>query len=156
FSISGLIWGRETLWMKDEQLVALVSVDAEFDHFEAMAPSYEANLADFVRMAGADGMAALGEISKQFRSAPIEGVTALNGEPLVDGTGGAAVADSVVLVRDGKIAAAGPRAKVDIPPGTKVLDLRGKTIVPGLWDMHAHFEQVEWGPIYLAAGVTTV
>ena len=32
----------------------------------------------------------------------------------------------------------------------------GKTILPGLWDMHAHFEQVEWGPIYLAAGVTTV
>ena len=32
----------------------------------------------------------------------------------------------------------------------------GKTVMPGLWDMHAHFEQVEWGPIYLAAGVTTV
>jgi imidazolonepropionase-like amidohydrolase len=29
-------------------------------------------------------------------------------------------------------------------------------VLPGLWDMHAHFEQVEWGPIYLAAGVTTV
>src|SRR5690242_20230672 len=27
--------------------------------------------------------------------------------------------------------------------------------MPGLWDMHAHYEQVEWGPIYLAAGVTT-
>src|SRR5437016_14672342 len=34
--------------------------------------------------------------------------------------------------------------------------MRGKTLLPGLWDMHAHFEQVEWGPIYLAAGVTTV
>jgi imidazolonepropionase-like amidohydrolase len=33
---------------------------------------------------------------------------------------------------------------------------RGKTILPGLWDMHAHVEQVEWGPVYLAAGVTTV
>jgi imidazolonepropionase-like amidohydrolase len=29
-------------------------------------------------------------------------------------------------------------------------------VLPGLWDMHAHFEQVEWGPVYLAAGVTTV
>ena len=37
-----------------------------------------------------------------------------------------------------------------------MIDARGKTICPGLWDMHAHFEQVEWGPIYLAAGVTTV
>ena len=37
-----------------------------------------------------------------------------------------------------------------------MVDAHGKTILPGLWDMHAHFEQVEWGPIYLAAGVTTV
>src|SRR5262249_28179998 len=36
------------------------------------------------------------------------------------------------------------------------VDEHGKTVMPGLWDMHAHFEQVEWGPIYLAAGVTTV
>ena len=28
-------------------------------------------------------------------------------------------------------------------------------LLPGLWEMHAHFTQVEWGPIYLAAGVTT-
>ena len=28
-------------------------------------------------------------------------------------------------------------------------------MLPGLWEMHAHFEQVEWGPIYLATGVTT-
>ena len=28
--------------------------------------------------------------------------------------------------------------------------------MPGLWDMHSHFEQAEWGPAYLAAGVTTV
>jgi amidohydrolase family protein len=156
FGISGLIWGRETLWMKEGQLAALVSVDAEFDHFEAIAPLYEPNLGDFVRIAGADGMAALAELSKRFRSAPTEGVTALSGATLVDGTGAAAIADSVILVRDGKIAAAGARSKVAIPKGAKVLDLRGKTVVPGLWDMHAHFEQVEWGPIYLAAGVTTV
>ena len=36
-----------------------------------------------------------------------------------------------------------------------VVDVAGATVLPGLWDMHAHFEQVEWGPIYLAAGVTT-
>ena len=34
--------------------------------------------------------------------------------------------------------------------------MHGQDHSAGLWDMHAHFEQVEWGPIYLAAGVTTV
>jgi imidazolonepropionase-like amidohydrolase len=32
----------------------------------------------------------------------------------------------------------------------------GKTVIPGLWDMHTHVTQVEWAPVYLAAGVTTV
>ena len=156
FGISGLIWGRETLWMRDSQLAAVVTVDAEFDHFEAVAPDYEANLGEFVRIAGADGMAALAELSKNFRTTPSEALTALSGATLVDGTGAPAVPDSVVLVRDGKILVAGPRNKIAVPKDAKVIDLRGKTVVPGFWDMHAHFEQVEWGPIYLAAGVTTV
>ena len=43
-----------------------------------------------------------------------------------------------------------------IPAGAKRIDAHGKMLLPGLWDMHAHFEQAEWGPAYLAAGVTTV
>jgi imidazolonepropionase-like amidohydrolase len=44
---------------------------------------------------------------------------------------------------------------VRVPKDAAVVSLAGATVLPGLWDMHAHFEQVEWGPIYLAAGVTT-
>jgi hypothetical protein len=156
FGISGLIWGRETLWMRESHLVALVTVDAEFDHFEAVAPGFESSLPDFVRIAGADGMASLADISRGFRSSPGEGITALAGATLIDGTGASAVPDSLILVRGGKIEAAGQRDKVAIPKNAKIIDLKGKTIAPGLWDMHAHFEQVEWGPVYLAAGVTTV
>ena len=43
-----------------------------------------------------------------------------------------------------------------MPADAQRIDVSGKYIIPGLWDMHAHYEQVEWGPIYLAAGVTTV
>jgi hypothetical protein len=156
FGISGLIWGRETLWMRQNQLAALVTVDAEFDHFEAIAPEFESSLGDFVKISGADGMAALADISKNFRATPGPGVTALSGATLIDGTGAPSVPDSVILVRNGKIEAAGPRGKISIPKNAQVIDLKGKTVAPGLWDMHAHFEQVEWGPIYLAAGVTTV
>jgi hypothetical protein len=156
YTIEGLIWGRETLWFDaNRNLVAEVSTDAEFDHFEAIRDGYESALGTFVGRAGADGMAALAELSKGIPGSRAT-TLALTGGTLVDGTGAAAVPDSVVVIHDGRIVAAGPRAKVKIPKNAQVVDARGKTILPGLWDMHAHFEQVEWGPIYLAAGVTTV
>ena len=43
-----------------------------------------------------------------------------------------------------------------MPRGVRVLDVKGQTIAPGLWDMHAHAAQIEWLPAYLAAGVTTI
>jgi imidazolonepropionase-like amidohydrolase len=156
YTIEGLIWGRETLWFNSEmQLIAEVSVDAEFDHFEAIREGYEPALGTFVSHAGEDGMAALAELGKSI-SGTRSNKFAIVGGALIDGTGKTPVLDSAVLIESGKIIAAGPRAQVNVPKGTKVIDATGKTILPGLWDMHAHFEQVEWGPIYLAAGATTV
>src|SRR5204862_6580335 len=74
---------------------------------------------------------------------------------LVDGTGRPPIGDAVVVVRDGRIVDAGPSTSVAIPAGMTTVDLAGKTIVPGLWDMHTHVTQIEWAPVYLAAGVTT-
>ena len=156
YTVEGLIWGRETLWFDaDRKLVASITTDAEFDHFEAIREGYESALGDFVAHAGADGMKALSEISKGIPGSRAS-VLAVIGGTLIDGTGDAPVPDAAVLIRDGRIAAAGPKSKVKIPKNATVVDAKGKFILPGLWDMHAHFEQVEWGPIYLAAGVTTV
>ena len=99
-------------------------------------------------------MTALAEISKGI-SGSRAATLAIVGGTLIDGTGAAPVADSAVVIHNGRIVAAGPRQGED-PQGRDEVDAHGKTILPGLWDMHAHFEQVEWGPIYLAAGVTTV
>ena len=156
FTIEGLIWGRETLWFDaNRNLVAAVTTDAEFDHFEAIREGYESGLGTFVGLAGSDGMAALAEISKGISGSRAEKI-ALVGGTLIDGTGRDPVPDSVVVIEKGRIVDAGPKSRVKIPNGAQKVDARGKTILPGLWDMHAHFEQVEWGPIYLAAGATTV
>jgi imidazolonepropionase-like amidohydrolase len=157
FSISDLAWGRETLWLDAQnRLVALITVDGEYDHFEGIKPEYEENLGNFVQRAAADEMTALAAISEDFRHRNSQGTVALLGATLIDGTGSPALNDSSVLIQGGKIVSAGPRDKVKLPKDAQIVDLTGKTIVPGLWDMHAHFEQVEWGPVYLAAGVTTV
>jgi len=60
-----------------------------------------------------------------------------------------------VILQNGKITAAGPAASTTVPQGAQIVDAHGKSVLPGLWEMHSHFEQVEWGPIYLATGVTT-
>jgi imidazolonepropionase-like amidohydrolase len=156
FTVEGLIWGRETLWFDaSRNLVAEVSTDAEFDHFEAIRDGYESGLGTFVGRAGSDEMAALADISKGISGSHAEKI-ALVGGTLVDGTGREPIPDSVVVIKKGRIVDAGPKSRVKIPGGAQKIDARGKTILPGLWDMHAHFEQVEWGPIYLAAGATTV
>jgi imidazolonepropionase-like amidohydrolase len=156
YSVRGLIWGLETLWMDgDNQLVALISTDAEFDHFEALREGYESQLSKFIAAAARDEMAALTELSAKFAAPPADAL-AVVGATVIDGTGKPPLKDATVLVQGGRIVAVGPSAQVKVPAGAVKIDATGKYIVPGLWDMHAHYEQVEWGPIYLAAGVTTV
>lgn len=156
YSVAGLIWGRETLWLdQQKQLFAVVTVDAEFDHFEAIRDGNEQALPKLVAIAGQDEMGALAEMGRKLAGRRT-GKLALVGGTLVDGTGGAPITDAVVVIDGDHIAAVGPRASVTVPQDATVIDTAGKTILPGLWDMHAHFEQVEWGPIYLATGATTV
>ncbi len=60
-----------------------------------------------------------------------------------------------MIVRDGHIAAAGARSAVSIPRGMPVVDAKGRTMLPGLWEMHIHYSGIEFGPALLAAGITT-
>jgi hypothetical protein len=155
-AVRGLAWGREDAWLdKSGKLVAVVTRDAEFDHFGAVREGFVAILPALMTSAGGDGVKWLSEVGKSAeRSA--SGVVALIGANLVDGTGRAPVSDAVVVYDRDKIVAAGPRASITVPVGATTVDVSGKTIVPGLWDMHAHFQQVEHGAAYLASGVTTV
>ena len=156
YIVSGLIWGRESVWLdKQNNLVALVGVDAEFDHFEALRDGYESALATFVDKAAADGMASLSELSSKF-SPQAKGALVITNANLIDGTGKEPVKDSVIVIENGRIVSIGTKSSIKIPKSAKIFDAQGKYVLPGLWDMHAHFEQVEWGPVYLAAGVTTV
>jgi amidohydrolase family protein len=156
YTVNGLIWGVESLWMDDAQnLIALVSTDAEFDHFEALREPYEGGLGAFISAAVQADLASLAKLTATARMQPAAKL-AIVGATLEDATGSPAVKDSVILIEKGRITAAGPRSQVRIPRDATILDASGKFAIPGLWDMHAHYEQVEWGPIYLAAGVTSV
>lgn len=85
--------------------------------------------------------------------APKSRVIAITGASLIDGTGAAAVADSVVLVRDGRIAAAGARSSVEVPADAERVDAAGKFVIPGLLDLHVHLGSTG-GPGFRAADYT--
>ena len=69
------------------------------------------------------------------------GGLALVGAQLIDATGGAPVADSVVVIRDGRIVSAGARDTTPVPEGAETLDMTGKTIMPGLVNLHVHYRE---------------
>jgi imidazolonepropionase-like amidohydrolase/Tol biopolymer transport system component len=78
---------------------------------------------------------------------------------------GGIIDDGTILIEGNRIRAVGPRASVAVPAGARVVDVAGKTIIPGLIDGHAHGSQGEddlipqqnWSAMsHLAMGVTTV
>ena len=96
-------------------------------------------------------------------------VIALTHVQLIDGTGAAAQADQTIVIDHGKIAAVGSAASTNVPAGAKVIDARGKTVIPGLVGMHEHLfslaandgepifieQPFSFPQLYLASGVTT-
>ncbi len=79
----------------------------------------------------------------------------IEGGTLIDGRGGPPVPNSVIVIQGSRIKAVGVKGKVTYPPGARVIQEEGKTILPGLIDSHIHFR--EWfPPMFLHYGVTTV
>jgi imidazolonepropionase-like amidohydrolase len=64
------------------------------------------------------------------------------------------VPDATVIIAGDRIRAVGD-ASTPVPPGAQVVDARGRSLLPGLWDMHVHLHEGE-GLLDLASGVTTV
>ncbi len=65
--------------------------------------------------------------------------------------------DQTIIVRNGTIAALGPRSSTRIPKGVVQTNWAGRYVIPGLADMHAHLESLPQSlPFHIANGVTTI
>jgi imidazolonepropionase-like amidohydrolase len=71
---------------------------------------------------------------------PAPGVMAFTGARVIDGTGSAPVEPATIVVTNGRITAIGPSASVPAPAGATVVNVAGKTIIPGLINSHAHID----------------
>jgi imidazolonepropionase-like amidohydrolase len=149
YTVGNLMFGREILWMNGNDLAAAMTFAGGLPQ-EAVRPEYEPQLDVLYRAGVAQELANLAELSR-VAPAVQTGTFAIAGATLIDGTGRPPVKNAAVVVRDGRIASAGS----EVPKGMAVVDGTGKTLLPGLWEMHIHYSGVEFGPALLAAGITT-
>ena len=95
-------------------------------------------------------------------------VVALTHVRLIDGTGAAARDDQTIVIARGRIQIIGSAGSIQVPAEARVIDLTGKSVMPGLVMLHEHmfypagrlvlFNELGWSfpRLYLAGGVTTL
>lgn len=74
-----------------------------------------------------------------------QGTLALRGARLITMRGDEVIENGDVIVRNNRIVSVGARGSVPIPQGATVIDVSGKTILPGFVDPHAHIYAPGWG-----------
>ncbi|WEK00042.1 MAG: amidohydrolase family protein [Candidatus Sphingomonas phytovorans] len=94
------------------------------------------------------------DVARQFLSPPNRTPTLIDHVQMFDSIAGRYLPDRAVLIADGKVAATGAAGSIRAPAGATVIDGRGKTLLPGLWDSHQHVGD-DWNLLQnLATGMT--
>ncbi|MCI0403875.1 MAG: amidohydrolase family protein [Acidobacteria bacterium] len=73
------------------------------------------------------------------------GTIVLRGARVISMKGDEVIENADLVITDNRITAVGRRGRVTLPAGARVFDLRGKTIVPGFLDTHAHWFEIRRG-----------
>ncbi len=150
----GINWGGRTVWLDESKnLIALVKANTQIR--EMIRKGYEEALPTFIAGNVTEQIDQLSDYTEALKG-PDYPVIALVGGNILDGLSEHIKKDMILIVEDGRIKEIGKREVIKIPDGAKIIDVKGKTLMPGLWDMHAHSNQVQWAPAYLAGGVTTI
>lgn len=154
YVVEGINWGGRTIWLDaDKNLIALVKANTQIR--EIIKKGYEEAMPIFISGHAKEQIAALKEYTEKLKGEQAQTIALVGGD-IVDGLTDVTQKDMVMIIKDGRIAAIGNRSTMEVPNDAKVIDVTGKTLMPGLWDMHAHSNQVQWAPAYLAGGITTI
>ncbi|HEX4422789.1 MAG TPA: amidohydrolase family protein [Kofleriaceae bacterium] len=95
-----------------------------------------------------------GKLAAQLAHHPPAAGLAITHARLFDSVRKTIVPDATVIVVGDRITQVGS-SRTPIPAGAQVIDAHGRTLLPGLWDMHVHLSDDD-GVLDLAAGITTV
>lgn len=150
--IDGLAWGAVQVWLGSGGALAAAVVPTPWGLIVATSPQRDA---DVDRLLAFYARSRASALQRLLPLVPATRQVAFTHVRVVDPRRGV-IPDATVLLDGDRITGVGSSAEVKIPPGARRIDGAGRSLVPGLWDMHAHLREPEQGPAYLAAGVTSV
>jgi imidazolonepropionase-like amidohydrolase len=92
-----------------------------------------------------------------FACAQRQDVLVIRNVTVIDGTGAGPQSGMTVVVEHNRIGAVGAEGSVTYPPSAPIIDGTGEYLIPGLWDMHVHLDELDTTlPLFIVNGVTTV
>lgn len=152
YSVSDLTWGHCFVW-----------VNSNFEVKAAVCPlvAYtiyavdEKSASALPSLESAYAKRSMEFYQKQIQLVSRQAITAITHVQLWDGSSNIIQKDMTVVFSEKQVIAVIPTAAFKMK-NVFVIDGTGKTIIPGLWDMHMHVKQTEWLPASLAAGITYV
>ncbi len=153
-----LFYGTNTtpsgIWIDDKG--ALFATDVEW--FITIRPGAEAAL-PVMRAIEVKYRNAQAEAIAKTVVAPRASTMVIQNGDLFDSESGMMRPNTSVVIRDDRVVEVGPAASITAPSGATVIDATGKTVMPGMWEMHTHLQlsnQSAGSLVQLAQGLTEV
>jgi imidazolonepropionase-like amidohydrolase len=150
YAITGLDFVPTTIWLDSEQNFFAAGGSFLF----VVRKGYESSMQTIVNAQEDAQKARLAVLAKELGEKRV-GAVMLRNATLFDSETAETKKGQSILIEGNRIRAVGLDAELKAPFVTKVIDLRGKFVMPGLWDMHVHLGSSD-GLLHLAAGVTGV
>jgi len=148
--VRGLLPSPVPVWLDENKRYF-----ADISYISTLPAGYEGALKQLRDAQDAATAAEVKAIARRFLLPAAKAPVLFDNVRLFDADKGVFLADRAVLARAGKIAAIGAAGSLKAPAGTRVIDGRGKTLVPGIWDSHMHIGD-DWSVLSnVANGITS-
>ena len=149
FGITGLGFEPQTVWLDDDQ--RLFGIPGKW--FAVLREGWETTNDRLFALDRAAEDARNARLAKELAQHP-EHPVVVEHVRIFDSEQAVMREDQTVVINGDRFAAVGPASAASIPENAKRIDGRGKTLLPGLFDLHTHLQAVD-GLLHIASGVTT-
>lgn len=148
--VSGILPSPYPVWLDENKRYF-----ADISFISVIPAGYEGALKHLRNTQEKATAEAVAGIAKRFLAPAAKAPVLFDNVQLFDADKGQFLGNRAILARDGKIAAIAAAGSLKAPAGAQVIDGRGKTLVPGIWDSHLHIGD-DWDVLSnMANGITS-